>query len=134
MQYIQTSSDSYLVKVYNALAEKYLSKDIKIDIEVNFAEDSAFDVFKAFAYEPNIYKLDKKDILNYGIAIFGLITDIKDNESTENIYDTLETAFEFIDGYESDNSTQVKLYTVLYNIFKQNEKYRYDVFMKLLAH
>jgi hypothetical protein len=134
MQYIQTSSDSYLEKVYHALIEKYEEKELEVDIEVNFAEDSAFDVLKAFLYEPNIYKLDKKEILNFGTAIFGLITDIKENESAENIQDILECTFEFIDGYEEDNNTQVKLYTVLYNIFRQNEKYRYDVFMKLLAH
>lgn len=46
----------------------------------------------------------------------------------------LEIAFNYIDGFTSDKNTQVKLYTVLYNIFKKQERYRYDVFMKFLEY
>jgi hypothetical protein len=71
-------------------------------------------------------------VLNYGVVIFSLITDIKDNATERDMNNTLSVAFEFIDGFTADKNTQVKLYTILYNIFKQNERYRYHVFVKLL--
>lgn len=71
-------------------------------------------------------------MLNYGIVIFSLITDIKDGATERDMNNTLNVAFEFIDGFTADKNTQVKLYTVLYNIFKQNERFRYHVFVKLL--
>lgn len=48
------------------------------------------------------------------------------------MHNVLKIAFEFIDGFTAEKNTQVKLYTVLYNIFKKHERYRYDVFMKFL--
>lgn len=44
----------------------------------------------------------------------------------------LVEAFKFIDGYSVDKNTQIKLYTILYNIFQERERYRYNVFMKLV--
>lgn len=46
--------------------------------------------------------------------------------------EVLELAFNFIEGYTQDQNTQIKLYTILYNVFRPTERYRYDVFMRLL--
>jgi hypothetical protein len=43
----------------------------------------------------------------------------------------LDEAFKFIDNFTADKSTQIKLYTVLYNIFSPGQ-HRYEVFMKLM--
>lgn len=71
-------------------------------------------------------------IFNYGIVIFSLITDVKDKQKGENMQEMLTLAFDFIHGYKEDKNTQVKLYTVLYNIFKKTEWYRYIVFISFL--
>lgn len=44
----------------------------------------------------------------------------------------IKLAFEFINGYTSDKNTQVKLFTVLFNLFRRDEWYRYCVFSQLL--
>lgn len=44
----------------------------------------------------------------------------------------LKLVFSFIDGYDQDLNTQIKLYIVLYNIFRNSEVQKYDVLMKLL--
>ncbi len=70
--------------------------------------------------------------MNFGIVTFGLITDIKEHKDSSKVDEALNLSFKFIDGYDQDQNTQLKLYTILYNIFRDNEKYRYAVFMKLV--
>lgn len=69
--------------------------------------------------------------MNYGIVIFGLITDIKEYKNASDVEEALNLTFQYIDSYSQDLNTQVKLYTILYNIFREKEKYRYTVLMKL---
>ena len=134
MQYIQTSDDSYLEFVIDHLANIYEERGLNFDLETaNFGEFSSEGQFSALVGVSDIHKLDKKEILNYSVAIFGLLTDIKDNGNKEVMGRSLTAAFEFIEGYTADKGTQIKMFTVLYNIFQLNERYRHDVFIRLLS-
>lgn len=53
------------------------------------------------------------------------------NSKADNILDILEEAYQFIEGYSQYPNIQIKLFTVLYNVFSGKEKYH--VFMRLLS-
>ena len=132
MQYIQTSQDSYLEYVARNLKDIYEEKGLECNLDVDFENLSAEGLFQEFIGVKDIHKLDKKQILNYSVAVFGLLTDVKESRDRSKIERVLKSTFEYIEGYTADKGTQIKLFTLLYNIFKQNERYRHDVFIRLL--
>lgn len=132
MQFIQTSSETYLRTVRSALADIFTEKELELNLQVNY-DGSPDLIFKAFAEVENIHELDKKEIFNYSISIFGVLTDIREKNDTQMMLESLEVAFRFIEGYTKDKATQIKLYTLLYNVFKQNEVSRYHIFDKFLT-
>ncbi|CAI2372932.1 unnamed protein product [Moneuplotes crassus] len=132
MQFIQTSKENYLRNVRSRLADIYTDNELELNLQVDYGAAPS-EIFRNFAMVEDIHELDKKEIYNYAIAIFGVLTDIKEENNNKSMTEALQVAFSFIEGYTKDSQTQVKLFTLLYNVFKQTDRYRYDIFCRLLS-
>jgi hypothetical protein len=65
MQYIQTSSDSYLFNVLEALEATYTENEVEYKFDYDefdqyLNKDDWYSMFMMLAQLPNIHKLDKK--------------------------------------------------------------------------
>lgn len=135
MEYIQTSGESFLYNVIEDMekAFKSIEKEFEPDFDslaTHLENNNYLGQLEVMLATKGVNELDKKYVLSYGSIIFGLITDIK-NQSEDNVDEALELSYKFIESNE-DLNIQVKLYLVLYNIFDQKDKKRYEVFVKLL--
>lgn len=132
MQFIQTTEDHFIYSLVDDMSAVYENNEEELEYEIDFdvlgdaiEKDDAFTQFKELVQVNDIDKLDKKNKYNYGIVLFGLIPDIKENLPSEKVYEALELAYNYI-------KDDIKLFVALYNVFEAEDKFRNDVFLKLL--
>ncbi|CAI2387133.1 unnamed protein product [Moneuplotes crassus] len=101
-----------------------------VQIIVGISENMLNFIRRSISPPGFIHELDKKEIYNYAITIFCILTDIKEQNNLETMKKALQIAFSFIEGYTKDLQTQVRFFTLLYNVFKQNYRCRFEVFSR----